>query len=277
MKYFCLVTISFCVAISLKAQTPDTSVDARAEFIAGATYNSALNYYGRTDTLESKGLYPFMKISFKSGLYFNTSFIFINNKISTEYAATIAEAGYQFKNNMGDWSGNLFANTFFYRNNSSLVQSVVKGTAGINVSNINKIANVNFGGNVKLSDDLDYGASIGLDHPLRIENIGKGVIVLDPSAYVYAGTQNFTKTYYQRKNILFLPVGEEQVSISSKKFNVLSYEFLTPVIYALGKMNLILTPSYVLPQNLIVVDGRPDLSEKGKGLFYGTATVMVTL
>ena len=285
MKFFFLLTIAFYTTISLKAQTKDSTVvtdtsvasKTKTEFVLGVTYNSALNYYGRTDSLKSKGLYPFVGVNFRNGLYVNSSFVFINNQISTAYAAAIVEAGYQFKNKAGNWSGNIFANTFFYQNNNNLVQSALKGTAGINLANLNKIININFGGDVKLSDNLDYGASAGLDHAFRIEKVGKGVVVIDPSAYLYAGTQNFIKTYYKKKNILFLPAGEEQVTTKSKKFNILSYEFSIPVVYALGKMNLILTPAYVLPQNLVLVPGRPDLSERGDKLFYVTASLRVTL
>ncbi len=285
MKFLWMLTISFCAAISLQAQKNDSTYvssfvnadDVKTEFIIGVTYNSSLNYYGRTDSLASSGLYPFIGVNFKNGLYFNTSFVFIKNKISRAYAATIVESGYQFKNEKEDWAGNLFANAFFYQNNNNLVQSVLKGTSGINITNLNKIININFGGNVKLSDELDYSASAGLDHTCRISKIGKGIIVVDPSAYLYAGTQNFTKTYYQKQNILFLPAGEKQVTTNSKKFDILSYEFSMPVVYALGKMNIILIPSYVLPQNLIVIPGRTDLSEKGKDLFYGTASIKFTL
>jgi hypothetical protein len=34
---------------------------------------------------------------------------------------------------------------------------------------------------------------------------------------------------------------------------------------------VLLTPSFVLPQNLLEVSGRPDLSERGKNMFYATA------
>jgi len=137
-----------------------------------------------------------------------------------------------------------FCQYFFYQNNNNLVQSALKGIAGLILPILINF-NINFGGDVKLADNLDLGASEGMDHIFRIEKVGKGVLVIDPSAYLHAGTQNFTKTYYQKKNILILPAGEEQVTTNSKKFNILSYEFSTPVVYALGKTNLILTPAYI--------------------------------
>jgi len=41
-------------------------------------------------------------INFKEWLYVNSSFVFINNQLSTEYAAAIVEGGYQFKNKSGN-------------------------------------------------------------------------------------------------------------------------------------------------------------------------------
>jgi hypothetical protein len=153
------------------------------------------------------------------------------------------------------------------------VQSAIKGSAGINLSRSTKIINLNAGLDAKYSDKIDIGASAGLDHIFRIDSVGKGVIVINPSAYLYAGTQNFTNTYYQEKKLLFLPAGEEAVTTNSQRFSILSYELSCPVIYGLGKMNLVLTPAYVIPQNLVTVPNRPDLSERGSSMFYLTATL----
>jgi hypothetical protein len=39
----------------------------------------------------------------------------------------------------------------------------------------------------------------------------------------------------------------------------------------------LLTPSYILPQNLVTVAGRPDLSERGQNTFYATIGLKYTL
>jgi len=279
MKQLILIAAYCLFNLALLAQQPDSSSadEKKINFIAGVSYNSALNYYGRTDSLNSSGIYPFVGINFKNGLYINSSFVFVSNALATQYTATIVEAGYQFSNEIGNWSGNIFGNAFFYKENSGLVQSALKGTAGINITRSGKVINVNVGGDVKVSDKLDFGASAGVDHIFRIEKVGNGVIVIDPSAYVYAGTQNFTSTYYKEKKFLFLPAGQEAITENSSQFNILSYELSCPFIYGLGKMNLILTPSFVVPQNLVTVAGRPDLSENGRNKLYVTATIRFTL
>jgi len=253
------------------------TVAAKTEFIISASYNSALNYYGRTDSLKSTGYYPTLGVNFKNGLYLHASFVCISNATYSGYAASIVEGGYQFKNKQESWAGNVFVNTFFYKDNSELVQSALKGTAGINLSHLNKIINLNLGGDIKLGDKTDIGASAGIDHVFRIEKVGKGVIVINPSAWGYAGTQNFTSTYYEEKKFLLLPAGQDTITSNSRKFSLLSYELSCPVIFGLGKMNLILSPAYVIPQNLITIPNRPDLSETGHNLFYLTTTLKFTL
>lgn len=246
-------------------------------FIIGATYNSGMNYYGRVDSLKSSGVYSFIGFSAKNGLYLNATFVFLHNNLESEYAATLLEGGYNFKNKGGNWAGSLSATRYLYRDNTILPQSAIKESAAASLSNLNKIINVTLGADVKFSDHTDIGAQTGLDHIIRFPNVfGNGVIVLDPSAYMYAGTQSFTQTYYQKKNLLFVPVAEEEVR-NSREFNILAYEFSMPIVYSYKKVNLIILPAYILPQNILSVPGQSGLSEKGENLFYITATLKFTL
>ncbi len=100
------------------------------------------------------------------------------------------------------------------------------------------------------------------------------MVVLNPSFFTYAGTQQFSKTYSKKKdNGLPLPGNNQTVTETSNKFNVLAYEFSMPLIFAKEKWMFLLSPSYILPQNLAFVAGRPDLSEKGESTLYATAGI----
>ena len=108
-------------------------------------------------------------------------------------------------------------------------------------------------------------------HLIRKEINEKTVFIANPSVYAYAGTQNFTNTWYKKKpGFLFFPGNEEQVKERVKKFDVLAYEFSMTLILARGKWMVLLTPYYVLPQNLVSVPNRPEQSEQGKNTFYAT-------
>jgi hypothetical protein len=271
MKKILTILVIF-VSTATFAQT-----DSSAHFIVAATYNSGMNYYGRVDSLHSKGFYPSVGLSLKNGLYATSTFVFIQNNISNEYAATLIEGGYNFSNKKNTWAGSLSAAKYFYKADVSLVQSAVKELVSGSLTHLDKVVNLTIGANVKFSGYTDIGVQAGLDHIIRFANVLGGVIVLDPGVNAFGGTQNFTKTAYQQKNFLLFPVAEEQVTTSTRKFNVLSYELNMPVVYACKKLNLILTPAYVLPQHLITVTGQPALSERGTNLFYATATVKLTL
>ena len=133
---------------------------------------------------------------------------------------------------------------------------------------LNKILNITAGADIKWSDKFDYGATAGLDHLFRIELKNNSVLVIDPSAYVNAGTQQFTKTSYKQSGYIFFPPVE--VTEQVKQFNILSYEFSVPIVFGHDKLQLIANPAYVIPQNLLEIEGRPDLSERGRSMFYAT-------
>ena len=241
---------------------------------AGVIYNSGLNYYGRIDSLKSQGVCPFVGLSLKNGLYVNSTFVFIENSLQSQYAATLLEAGYNFGDSAGKhWAGNLSVSRFLYQPQIDLVESVVKEMASASITQLNKVANITLTASARWSDQVDYNTQAGLDHIIRIPNVfsKKGVLVFDPTATVAAGTQNFTTTYYQEKQFLFIPVQQQQITSNSRQFNILAYEVSCPVVYGFGKAKLMLAPAYVMPQNVITG------SELGSNLFYVTALIKITL
>jgi len=243
--------------------------DSAAHLLIGVTGNSGLNYYGRVDSLRSSAISPFIGVSLKNGLYINANFVFIHNRLESRYAATLVEGGYKFVNKKGTWAGNMSTTKFFYQDNIDLIQSAVKQFVTASITCLNKIANVTLGADVKFSDQADPGLQGGLDHIIRFGKVfQKGVIVIDPSAYLYAGTQRFTQTFYQQKNILIFPSGEEAFTKEGKQFSLLAYEVSLPVVFAYGKLQFILSPAYVMPQHAFTPTGN---------LFYVTSTVKVKI
>jgi len=259
----------FIIACSLTTAAQD-STKTKPQFKLSINYNSNLNYYGRTDSIKSSGLFPLAELWFTPKFYINAAPIFVNNKLqSMDYSGSVATVGYQ--NITDKWLTNIYVLKPFYEKSARLVQSALKAQSGITVSRLNKIVNVTLGGDVKFSDKVDFGATAGLDHLIRIKKKDGSVLVFDPGIYAYAGTQNFSRTYNKRKSdFLLFPGNNQQVTENVQKFNVLAYEATMPVVYAKGNWQVIATPSYVLPQNLIKVPNRADLSEQGKNTFYTT-------
>jgi len=269
IKYTGLV-LPFLLSVYLVTGQTDTAEKTKAQFKISANYNTGLNYYGRIDSLHSSGFFPLAELWFNDKFYVNAAPVFVNNSAASfQYAGTITAAGYQFNNDKV--LGNIYVIKPFYESSSKLVQSALKAQTGMTITLLNKVLNVTGGGDIKFSDKTDYGLTAGLDHIFRYPINDKSVLVIDPSAYINAGTQQFTSSYLKRTSgFLFFPGNEQLVTESAQKFNILSYEISAPVIFATGKLQLLFTPAYVMPQNLLIVEGRPDLSEKGEKMFYAT-------
>jgi hypothetical protein len=258
------------------AQENNTKTTQKDEFSASVNYQSALHYFGRTDSLKSSGLFPSIGIQSKTGLYAQGNFIFVqNNSLPLSYTGTTIEAGYRFPQT-DHFNGNIFYTQFLYRDKSTLVQSALTSQTGINLAYTNPILNINGGADLKFSSQTDVGATLGLDHLFIFKTGDHSAFALDPSVYAYAGTQKFTSTYFEKKNVLGIPIGQ-QTTKETTQFNILSYEVSVPVVYVSGKFNASIIPAYVLPQNMITIAGRPDLSERGKEMLYVTLSVGVKL
>lgn len=254
------------------SQGQETSQEKKStEFKISANYNTGLNYYGRVDSLRSSGFFPLAELWFNESFYINAAPVFVNNALASfQYAGTIASAGYQFKSN-DKWLGNIYFIKPFYRESSELVQSALKAQTGMTLTWLNKYLNITGGADAKFSDKTDYGVTAGLDHIIRKQLNDKTVLVIDPTITLNAGTQQFTNSYLKKsRGFLFFPGNEELVTETAQQFNILSYEISAPLIFATGKLQLLFTPAYVMPQNLLAVEGRPDLSEKGENMFYAT-------
>lgn len=256
------------ISVALPAQSDSTT--SKLRFKLGTYYNSNLNYYGRTDSLRNSGIFPMAELWLNNKFYINAAPVFTNNSMTGfQYAGTVATAGYAYNN--GKSAGHIYFVKPIYKDNSQLVQSALKAQAAATFTWFTKIVNITGGADVKFSANTDYGTTAGLDHIFRKRLNDNSILIIDPSVYLYAGTQQFTMTYYEKSgNLPLFPGPARLVTEDVKKFNILSYEFSVPVIYSKGKWMLLVTPAYVLPQNLVRQGDRPDLSERGKKMFYIT-------
>jgi hypothetical protein len=270
-----LLTVLMGAGYTAGAQEED-STKTGPQFKLSVNYNSNLNYYGRVDSLKSSGVFPMAELWFSPKWYVNAAPIFVNNPLQKmDYAGTVATLGYL--NVTDKWLTSLSAIKPFYTKETQLVQSALKAQGSLLVSRLNRVLNVSLGGDVKFSDKVDFGATAGLDHIFRIENKDGSVVVIDPGFYAYAGTQQFYRSYTRRKGSgILLPPRNEQVTETGTQFNILAYEATMPLIFVKGKWQLMATPSYIIPQNLMQVPDRPDLSERGENTFYTTLTAKYT-
>ncbi|NCI45255.1 hypothetical protein [Sediminibacterium soli] len=263
-----------CCCIPGLLQAQDSTQTDR--FNLSANYQSALHYFGRTDSLKSSGLFPSIGFQSKTGLYAQGNFIFTQNKATPlAYTGTTIEAGYRFPQR-GGWSGNIFYTHFLYRDKTTLVQSALNSQAGFNIQYNNPVLNITAGADAKFSSQTDFGVTAGVDHLFLFRGQHQTAFAIDPSFYLYAGTQKFTQRYFEKAGLPLFPFTQTS-SREVTKFNILSYEASIPFVFVAGKFNASVTPAYVLPQNLVTVAGRPDLSERGRNMFYVTVSAGVRL
>jgi len=274
IQYLTLTLSLFCFQV-IFAQS-DSSEQHGIKFKIAINYCSGLNYFGRTDSLKSAGVFPQAEIWFLKDFYASATPMFVNNTIQAmEYEGTVMNLGYLHTTDK--WITNLYLMKPFYQQTSQLIQSALKAQTGLSISRLNPVLNFTLGADIKLTDKIDFGTTAGIDHLIRKEFRSYSVLVVDPSFYVYAGTENFTSTYYKKKpGFLLLPGSTEEVNENFMKFNILAYEFSVPVVYAKGNWMGLFTPSYILPQNLLTASGKPDLSDKGQNIFYATIGLKYT-
>ncbi|NTS40039.1 hypothetical protein HRG84_03910 [Flavisolibacter sp. BT320] len=276
-QFISLLMVSISLAMSQPLLAQSDSASKKMQVKISANFNTALHYYGRTDSLQSSGFFPLAELWLSNKFYVNAAPVFVSNAVQNfAYAGTVATLGYQ--NITDKWITGIYLTKPFYEESSELVQSALEGQAGANLAYQTKVVNINAGGDAKFSDKVDFGATAGLDRVFRKEGKNGSVWVVNPSVFAYAGTQNFQRSYYKKSKPRFLlfPGNNELVTEEVSRFNLLAYEISVPVIYAKGKVMLIAIPSYIIPQNLVTVPDRPDLSERGKEMFSATLTTKYT-
>ena len=245
--------------------------------LAGAVFAPKLHYFGRTDSLRSTAILPTLLIQFDStGLYASATSVLLNNKIqSFKYAGTIAEAGFRFGKQKG-FSGNIYGNKFFY-NTTQLPQSALKEQAGINLNYLNNTINVTTAGSAAFSNSrTDFFTSAGLNKNFKWQK-GKSIFIITPTAVLNAGSQNFTSAYYKQNTVAGIPINNTLITESSRRFNIISYDFSTPFIWAYKNVFIIATPTYVIPESVIRIDGFPQLSENAQNLFFINLTALYSI
>lgn len=250
--------------ISVWGQQDDsTDSTAKSVFSGSINYQSRLHYFGRVDSLKSSGLFPIIGYQFKNGLYAQGTAVFVRNAAQPlNYTGGSIELGYRLETTNFDLQ--LFGSKFFYKEQGPLVQSALQGQTGLNLSFKTNVVNLNAGADLKFSQQTDVGLTAGIDRlfVMPIKGVEGAALAVMPSATLNAGTQRFITQSASNGNFMGLPLTREKTEAVSR-LNILSYEFSIPVVFVWQKLNAYVSPSYVVPQNLVA-------AEQGAPLFYVT-------
>lgn len=258
------------------AATAQDSSQKKPVFSATAAYQSYVHFLGRSDSISTGAALPIISYQLKNGLYAQAAAVFIHNAVLPfQIAGGSIEAGYRFPET-DHFSGNIFLSKFIYKDQSTLPQSVLQYQTGINTTIKTRPININLGGDLKFSNQTDIGLTGGLDH-LFIVPVKKGeakAVAFNPTYTAYAGTQRFIQQYEEKQqNVAGIPVGNSQMSEEQvNRISLLAHEFTMPVVLVIGKFNAFISPSYVVPVNVLNSNG-----EYGRNKFYITAGIGVRL
>lgn len=268
MKTAFLACILTATNLIVQAQT-DSSAKKKIQLKISANYNSGLNYYGRTDSLKSSSFFPLAEVWLNSKFYINAAPVFINNKIqSFDYAGTIATIGFQHISD--NWVTSINVLKPFYKESITLPSSVLKLQTSSSLTWLNKVINLTAGVEGRLSERMDLGITAGIDKSISFPVSRHSYLLINPSVYAYAGTRQFSKSYTRRKTGLLPGLGgqQERVTENYNELVILSYECSLPLIFIKDKIMVMVTPSYVIPQNLFKDASNPSLNEMGENNFY---------
>lgn len=267
---------TFILSLVISFASAQDSSQKKPVFSATVAYQSYVHFLGRSDSISTAAALPIVSYELKNGLYAQVATVFIHNAVLPfQLAGGSLEAGYRFPET-DHFSGNFFASKFLYKDQSMLPQSVLKYQTGVNTAIKTKPININLGGDLKFSNQTDIGLTGGLDHLFLIP-LKKGeakAVALNPTYTAFAGTQRFVQQYEEKQqNIIGVPVGNPQVREEQvNRISLLAHEFTMPVVLVINKFNAFISPSYVVPVNLINSNG-----EYGRNQFYITAGIGVRL
>lgn len=218
--------------------------------------------------MKANALVPTLELWLGGKFYLSASPIFVNSSGTPfSYAGTSLAGGYQ---KAGDkWLTDINVTIPIYNPNITLPQSVIKAQSAITLTNLNKIIDVTGGVELRLSDKLDVGTTLGLSHLFSVPAGEVSRLMINPGAYLYGGTQKFSKSVTKKRvGVIDIPGLEQTESKSVNQFKILAYEASCPLLFNYNKVWLIAIPSYIMPENLLTVTGHPELSETGKETFY---------
>jgi hypothetical protein len=266
--------ILYLVLIVLLPITASAQNNSKDEFSATLAYQSLAHFMGRTDSLNSNATVPIISYKFKGGFYTQIAGVFIQNSATPfQYTGSTFEIGYNFLQNDSTFSGSVAGTYFDYKDKSVLVRSALKYQLSLNTSFKNAIVNINPSFNVLFSDKTDVNIGLSFDH-LFIQKLKEGfprALAFNPSITLNAGTQNFTESYKRNIGSTFVPIYQTE-NKSVTKISFLAMDLTLPIVYVSGKFNAFITPSYVMPYNLISSTG-----ERGDNRFYFTTGIGIRL
>ena len=273
MKSWILTLLFTLLLVSGQAQfLKSNGADVPLSFFKGSvSYESNSVTYGRQDSVIMPYLTPSLGYYHKSGLYLDASLSWLANAKGRIDLATL-EGGYDFSK--GDkFSGEIYADKYFYNKNSTAVKSQMKGEIAANASYETSLVSFMAGLDLAFSKKTDFVVTYGISHPFYLGETDHQW-TLEPCLVSNAGTQYFVESGKEKK-------AGSAAALKVKgagTFQVLDYEISLNIAFDGKQWGFSLIPTYALPLNPISVakaNSNTYIPEKLSRVFFVEAEAYV--
>lgn len=252
-------------------------------------YTNDYVFMGRTDSLKAPYLTPSLAYFHKSGLFAKGSFSYLTSSGQNRIDLSVLSMGYDAVGKSVYGGGALSA--YFFNQDSYAVPSAMVGFLNGYLGYDFKFFELATDASLGLSDELDVFGGIEV---LRTFYIFKNHLLVSPSIYVNAGSQNYYNEYYSTRSSQITQGGgygkgsgkgnqgggvtsqKTQVEVEEvSKFQVLDYEFSMNITFKSGPLRLVFIPIYAIPVNASTVKVGEDIvfEEILDNVFYWSAGV----
>jgi len=243
MRFLSLSVIICLLSIKVKAQKDIDSTETKKTTVTlAALYSNNVSYYGQTTAEKLPYLLANATVRLPVGVYFSAGAYKLLN-VGSGISETDLGIGYDHDFNERFTAG-IGYNRSFYQKSSPLLQAS-------NENNLNATADYHWPWfKSSLSVDYAFGHEsdvfVGLTNSKLIE-LGtlfskNGLLSIEPSIEIVAGTQHFLKTYTERKNKNNNGNGKGNgngngnstitTTLPATNFELLSYNFKIPLSYS---------------------------------------------
>lgn len=289
--FLLLFVFSGLLIYSQPADVAGTSKSNYSFLTANIKYTSDYVFMGRTDSLTAPYLTPSLTYFHKSGFFAKGAVSYLTSSDQNRIDLSVLSTGYDAtgKNIYGGGS----VSAYFFNKDSYAVPSVMVGFLNGYLGYDFMLFEVSGDASLGLSEELDVFAGIEVS---RTFYLLKNHLLIIPSIYTNAGSQNYYNEYYNTRNSKLTQgsgygkgsgkgaqgggstttTTTSQVMIEEvSKFQLLDYEFSTTITFKTGAWRLAFTPKYLVPVNpsTVTVDENIVFKESLDNVFVWSASV----
>ncbi|WKK84385.2 hypothetical protein QYS48_19710 [Marivirga arenosa] len=282
MKKTLLILLFVLMVFPLISQN-ETSVE-KSYVKINLKYSSDYVFMGRTDSLAAPYLSPSISYYHKSGFYTRGSLSYLTTADQNRIDLSIVSLGYDATSK--NLYGGIGLSAYFFNQESYAVPSSLFGFLDAYLGYDFYWFEINTDLSLGMSDNMDVFTGIEV---FRIFYLFDSKLLITPSFYTNAATQNYYNEYYNTRNSKMTLGGgftkgkgangninnvnnvQESVTLEeASKFQVLDYEFSNSATYRLKNWRINATAKFFIPVNAstVTADGETVYEEELNNVFF---------